>query len=539
MNKVEISYSRGAGMMNEGALPELPGGWVWTRLEDACIELIGGGTPSREIPDYFGGSIIWLTPTEVPKNKIVILKDSKEKITESGLKDSSARIIPKDSVLLTSRASIGYVAIAGCDVTTNQGFASFVCSDSIYNFFLAYWLWANKQMLESNATGTTFKEISKSKLREFCLPLPPLPEQRAIVSKIEQLFSDMDNGIENFKKAQVQLKIYRLAVLEKAFEGNLTKRWREQQTDLPSAEELLMQVQEEREKHYQKQLDEWKLAVNRWEYNGKEGTKPIKPTKTKELLPLKEEELKKLPELPEGWGREKLNNLTFLITDGKHGDCQNEENSGFYFISAKDINALKINYRNARQITKSDFLEVHKRTDLKPNDVLITNSGTIGRVAIAAKHENTEKTTFQKSVAIIKKYDNLIDSKYLAYHLQNDVELIKLVSKGTAQKNLLLRDIRELVISIISIQEQQQIVNEIETRLSICDKLEATITESLQKAESLRQSILKKAFEGKLLNKRELEKARNAPDWEPAEKLLERIKAEKIKAQKNTRRSKE
>ncbi len=105
--------------MNESALPELPGGWVWTRLEDACIELMGGGTPSREIPEYFGGNIIWLTPTEVPKNKIAILNDSKEKITESGLRYSSAKIIPKDSVLLTSRASIGFVAIAGCDVTTN------------------------------------------------------------------------------------------------------------------------------------------------------------------------------------------------------------------------------------------------------------------------------------------------------------------------------------------------------------------------------------------------------------------------------------
>jgi len=280
-------------------------------------------------------------------------------------------------------------------------------------------------------------------------------------------------------------------------------------------------------KHYQIQLDKWKQAEEEWEDEGKKGKKPAKPKKMKELPPLTEEELKKTPELPEGWGRDKLNNLTFFITDGKHGDCQNGENSGFYFISAKDIYDSKINYQNARQITKSDFLEVHKRTDLKLNDVLITNSGTIGRVAIAANNENTEKTTFQKSVAIIKKYDNLINSKYLAYHLQNDVESIKLVSKGTAQKNLLLRDIRELVISIIPIQEQNQIVYEIETRFSICDKMEETIAESLKKAEALRQSILKKAFEGKLLSEKELEEARNALDWEPAEKLLERIKAEK------------
>lgn len=85
--------------------------------------------------------------------------------------------------------------------------------------------------------------------------------------------------------------------------------------------------------------------------------------------------------------------------------------------------------------------------------------------------------------------------------------------------------------------EQRRIVAEVERRLSVSDKMDATITESLQKAEALRQSILKKAFEGKLLNQKELEKARNAPDWEPAEKLLERIKTEKDQTQKNTHRS--
>jgi type I restriction enzyme, S subunit len=121
--------------------------------------------------------LIPLNATEVPKNKIVVLKDSKEKITEAGLNYSSARIIPKDSVLLTSRASIGFVAIAGCDLTTNQGFASLICSNAIFNFYLAYWLWANKDILESNAGGTTFKEISKSRLRDIKFPLPPLSEQ--------------------------------------------------------------------------------------------------------------------------------------------------------------------------------------------------------------------------------------------------------------------------------------------------------------------------------------------------------------------------
>ena len=105
---------------------ELPKNWIKAKLNDLC-ELIGGGTPSRNNSEYFGGNIIWLTPTEIPKNTITRINDSREKITDLGLKKSSARIIPKESVLLTSRASIGYVAIAGDNVTTNQGFASFIC----------------------------------------------------------------------------------------------------------------------------------------------------------------------------------------------------------------------------------------------------------------------------------------------------------------------------------------------------------------------------------------------------------------------------
>src|SRR4030065_42912 len=116
----------------------LPPGWKWTVLGDVA-DLMGGGTPSRENPEYFTGDIVWLTPTEIPKTKISVVSDSREKITQDGLRKSSARLIPKGSVLMTSRASIGYVAIAGTEVTTNQGFASFIPKQGINNFYLAYW----------------------------------------------------------------------------------------------------------------------------------------------------------------------------------------------------------------------------------------------------------------------------------------------------------------------------------------------------------------------------------------------------------------
>ena len=169
----------------------LPRGWTVTKISKIC-ELIGGGTPSRKNSKYFNGNIIWLTPTEIPKNTIVKIFDSKEKITALGLKKSSAKIIPQNSVLLTSRASIGYIAIAGTPVTTNQGFASFVCSNVIHNFYLAYWLMSKTDLLKIQATGTTFKEISKSKLRSLDIFLPSLSEQKRIVRKIESIFDNID-----------------------------------------------------------------------------------------------------------------------------------------------------------------------------------------------------------------------------------------------------------------------------------------------------------------------------------------------------------
>ena len=103
-----------------------------------------------------------------------------------------------------------------------------------------------------------------------------------------------------------------------------------------------------------------------------------------------------------------LAQLTLNITDGKHGDCVNESGSGYYFISCKDIANGNINYENARQITKKDFLETHKRTVLEPNDILVTNSGTIGRMAFVKDIPLTYRTTFQKSVAIVKPDSNKI-----------------------------------------------------------------------------------------------------------------------------------
>ena len=189
----EILLKRIHGNLKEQFVTKknLPLGWTKTKIENIA-ELIGGGTPSRKVSEYFDGSIIWLTPTEMPKTSVTIISESREKITELGLKKSSAKLIPKGAVLLTTRASIGYSGIAGTTVTTNQGFTSFDCNGAVFNYYLAYWLFYNKDLMESIAGGTTFKEISKAKLRRLTIPLPPFNEQHRIVAKIESILGGID-----------------------------------------------------------------------------------------------------------------------------------------------------------------------------------------------------------------------------------------------------------------------------------------------------------------------------------------------------------
>ena len=150
-----------------------------------------------------------------------------------------------------------------------------------------------------------------------------------------------------------------------------------------------------------------------------------------------------------------LADLSLRITDGKHGDCRDCANSGFYFISCKDVNDGQIIYENARQIYEEDFFDAHKRTRLEPDDILVTNSGTIGRMAFIEDVPATYRTTFQKSVAIVKPDKERVLPQYLYYQLQNSVDGFVHQSNVSAQKNLLLSTMRAFTMRIHENMEEQ------------------------------------------------------------------------------------
>lgn len=203
-------------MSKETILYKLPEDWLWTTLGDLGI-VVSGGTPSTKEPQFWGGDIAWITPADLSGFKDKYISKGKRYISELGLEYSSASILPSGSLLFSSRAPIGYVAIAKGKLTTNQGFKNLVPANSTYIDYLYYYLLSAKQLIDSMASGTTFLELSGTNFAKIPIPLAPLKEQYRIVAKIEELFSSLDNNIEILRKEQKQLIIYRHAVLKKEF----------------------------------------------------------------------------------------------------------------------------------------------------------------------------------------------------------------------------------------------------------------------------------------------------------------------------------
>ena len=356
--------------------------------------------------------------------------------------------------------------------------------------------------------------------------LPSLSEQRAIVAKIETLFSDLEKGIADLKTAQDQLVTFRQAVLKKAFEGELTKEWREQQINLPIAHELLEQIKLERQKHYEQQLENWKQALKSWEKNGKEGKRPSRISKPKIVSEVKNEDIKNYDKIPNSWFWSRFGNVTYKIGDIDHKMPKTFE-GGLPYLSTGNIKGDgSIDFEGAKTISKLDFDRLALKIKPEKGDIIFPRYGTIGRNVLI---DFDKEFLVSYACAIIKNITKLMDAKFALYYSVSPVikREIKRYTVQTTQANIGIASIEVFVFPLCSKEEQHQIVREVESRLSVCDKVEQTITESLGKAKALRQSILKKAFEGSLLSPAEIEQCKQAPDYEAASALLDKIKAEK------------
>src|SRR5690606_37272247 len=155
-------------------------------------EVVGGGTPSTKNPAYWDGDIPWITPRDLSNFRFRYIEKGERNITKEGLQNSSARLVPEGTILLTTRAPVGYLAISKKEVSTNQGFRNLIPKEGVTTEFLFYLLRNNVEILKSNSSGTTFGELSGSRLKSLQFAFPTVSEQRAIV----KILSDLDSKIE-------------------------------------------------------------------------------------------------------------------------------------------------------------------------------------------------------------------------------------------------------------------------------------------------------------------------------------------------------
>lgn len=180
------------GEAPEDVLFAIPEKWKWVRLS-AVGEIVGGGTPKTGVSEYWDGDISWITPADLGKNSDQTIYSGAKLITQKGLDKSSAKLMPKGSIVYSSRAPIGHIAVAGKELCTNQECKSFVPDTKFISTEWAYYiLIARTGDIQSRASGTTFKEISGKGMGETWISLPPLPEQRRIVAKVEELMAQVD-----------------------------------------------------------------------------------------------------------------------------------------------------------------------------------------------------------------------------------------------------------------------------------------------------------------------------------------------------------
>lgn len=215
----------------------LPNNWIWTRLGD-ITNVVSGGTPSTSKEEYYNGNIPWITPKDLSNYKEKYILNGARNITEEGLKKSSAVLLPINSVLMSSRAPIGYVVINKKEVSTNQGFKSFTPSISYIPEYLYHYLKKSKNYLESIATGTTFKELSGDKAKKIIFPLPPLEEQKEIVRVLDKVFEE-ENKIDKLLKLEELIEALESSILDKAFKGELGTQNKDDYPILERLKEIL------------------------------------------------------------------------------------------------------------------------------------------------------------------------------------------------------------------------------------------------------------------------------------------------------------
>lgn len=496
-------------------LGELPAGWEKAELSEIC--LVNPTIDKSAIADDLAVSFVPMPAVEAENGAVDVSATRKFGDVKKGYTPFRegdvlfAKITPcmengKMAVVPALHNGLGFGSTEFHVLRAHLG----ISPQFVYHFVSSR---SFRHVAEHNMSGAVGqRRVTTPYLSACTIPVPPTAEQHRIVAKIEELFSELDQGVASLKIAREQLKVYRQSLLKNAFEGKLTAAWRAAHRDqLETATALQQRIARERQARYQQQLADWQTA-------GQAGPKPKPP---KPLSPLTAEELAELPELPAGWGWFKLAD----VADISGGLTKNQKREllpmtrPYLRVANVYANRLELNEVHNIGVTESEL----GRVALEKGDLLIVEGNgsidQIGRVALwvgqiaGCVHQNhLIKARPLKQVA----------PKFLLYFLMSEIGrkfIVRAASSTSGLHTLSISKVESLFVPHCFDDEQAEVVSELESKLSEADQLDQTLATALQQADALRQSILKKAFCGQLVAQ--------DPNDEPATALLERIRAGK------------
>jgi len=476
---------------------ELPEGWAEAKVSDICHLINGRAFKPKDWSDE-----------GLPIVRIQNLNNIESKFNYCNFDVDSKYYINSGQLLFawsgTPGTSFGaHIWDRGQAVLNQHIFRVEINEQNLNKFFLKHLLNYNVAGYIEKAHGTSgLAHITKGKFEESLLAIPPLPEQHRIVAAIEALFARLDATNERLDRVPEIMRAFRQVVLAAACDGRLTEEWRKQQKDLPDANELLEQIRRE------------KII------NSNDTGKKVKPVRV-----ITKDELDELPKLPEGWTIARMEELSTKVVDGVHKK-PNYVPSGVPFITVRNLTAGKgISFENLNYITSFDHKEFCKRANPELGDILITKDGTLGVVRVI---KTDKQFSIFVSVAMMKPIKKYSNSDYLKYFLESPIgqKQATNIGKGSGLKHLHLENLREMVFYLPSLPEQQEIIRRIDALFAFADSIETKVAAAREKTEQLRQSILTKAFSGELVPTEAEIAKQEGREYESAEELLERIKAE-------------